>query len=124
MKSERDESLEFLPQWTDQGLIPAIAQDVDTKDILMMAWMNEEALQATLESGYAHYWSRSRKALWKKGERSGNIQELIEIRVDCDQDTLLLLVKQSGPACHTNRLSCFYRSLKTLKKLQFLDIGQ
>jgi phosphoribosyl-AMP cyclohydrolase len=121
MKSPRDETLSFMPQWNADGLIPAIAQDIHDKEIKMMAWMNEEALRKTLETGIIHYWSRSRNALWKKGDESGNIQKLIEIRIDCDQDCLLLLVEQTGSACHTDRPSCFYRKLETLEKLNFLS---
>mgnify|MGYP005864807505 CR=1 FL=1 len=99
-------------QWDDQGLVPAIAQDWQTGDVLMLAWMNREALQTTLEEQRAVYWSRSRKALWRKGERSGNVQWLKEVRVDCDADALLLKVEQvGGIACHTGRRHCFYRRL-------------
>ena len=92
------------------GLIPAIAQQHDSGEVLMMAWMNSEAVSRTLSSGHATYWSRSRKAFWVKGEASGHTQKLIDFRVDCDRDCLLMLVEQTGPACHTNRQSCFYRS--------------
>ena len=91
------------------GLVPAIAQQHDTGEVLMMAWMNREALRETLGSGRVCYWSRSRAALWRKGERSGQVQRLVELRVDCDGDTLLLRVDQTGVACHTGRRSCFYR---------------
>ena len=112
MKSERDETKRFQPKYNERGLIPAIAQDHETGQVLMMAWMNEEALEATRESGHAHYWSRSRDALWKKGESSGNIQIVKNIKIDCDQDTILLLIEQNGSAaCHTGRKTCFYRSL-------------
>lgn len=90
------------------GLIAAIAQQHDTKDVLMLAWMNREALEKTLETGEVHYFSRSRGKLWKKGETSGHTQKLREMRLDCDSDALLLLIDQTGPACHTNRPSCFY----------------
>ncbi len=93
------------------GLIPAIVQDAETKDVLMLAYMNKESLQLTLEKGETVFWSRSRKELWHKGETSGNIQQVVEIRVDCDQDTLLLLVHPAGPACHTGNQTCFYRDL-------------
>ncbi|MAT87939.1 MAG: phosphoribosyl-AMP cyclohydrolase [Aestuariivita sp.] len=96
--------------YNDAGLIPVITQDNTTKEILMMAWMNSEAVSRTLSSGHATYWSRSRKAFWVKGEASGHTQKLIDFRVDCDRDCLLMLVEQTGPACHTNRQSCFYRS--------------
>jgi len=91
------------------GLIPAIAQDAGNGEVLMMAWMNATSLAKTLETGRVTYWSRSRQELWAKGETSGHIQELIELRVDCDRDCLLMKVRQSGPACHTNRRSCFYK---------------
>ena len=93
------------------GLIPAIAQDSRSKDVLMMAWMNEEAVNKTLETGKATYWSRSRSAFWIKGETSGHTQNVLDIRVDCDRDCILLIVDQMGPACHTNRISCFYTSV-------------
>ena len=99
----------------NNGLVPVIVQDVDTNEVLMLAYMNEEALKKTIESGYAHYFSRSRNKLWKKGESSGNTQEVKEILVDCDNDTILLKVKQNGVACHTGRKSCFFTNLKTNK---------
>jgi phosphoribosyl-AMP cyclohydrolase len=99
-------------RWTDDGLVPAIAQDAATGDILMMAWMNRESLQRTAEEGHAVYWSRSRQKLWRKGESSGHQQLIREIRLDCDEDVILLKVEQkSGIACHTGRRSCFYRKL-------------
>ena len=95
--------------WNDQGLVPVIAQEVGSKDILMMAWMNRDALLATLRLGEAVYWTRSRKKLWHKGEESGHTQKVKEIRLDCDGDTLLLLVEQKdGIACHTGEHSCFF----------------
>ncbi|MGR3344565.1 MAG: phosphoribosyl-AMP cyclohydrolase [Paracoccaceae bacterium] len=94
------------------GLLPAIAQDVDSGDVLMLAWMNADAVQRTLETGRVTYWSRSRKALWVKGETSGHVQELVDLRIDCDRDCLLLQVRQTGPACHTNRESCFYTAVR------------
>jgi phosphoribosyl-AMP cyclohydrolase/phosphoribosyl-ATP pyrophosphohydrolase/phosphoribosyl-AMP cyclohydrolase len=93
------------------GLIPAIVQDAETMDVLMLAYMNKESLLLTLEKGETVFWSRSRKELWHKGETSGNVQRVVEIRVDCDQDTLLLLVHPAGPACHTGNQTCFYRDL-------------
>lgn len=100
-------------QWNDDGLTPAIAQDADTGRILMMAWMNREALALSAQEGQAIYWSRSRKQLWRKGETSGHVQELEDIYLDCDADALVLKVKQlGGIACHTGRESCFYRVLK------------
>ncbi len=95
-----------------QGLIPAIAQQHDSGEVLMMAWMNRESLAETLATGQVCYWSRSRGRLWRKGETSGQVQRLVELRVDCDGDTLLLQVDQTGVACHTGRRSCFYRALK------------
>ena len=92
------------------GLVPAIAQQHDTGEILMVAWMNREAVRVTLEEGRACYWSRSRKALWRKGETSNQIQILKEFRIDCDGDTVLLLVEQEGVACHTGRRNCFFRA--------------
>ncbi len=90
------------------GLIPAIAQDAENGEVLMMAWMNAQSLAKTLESGHVTYWSRSRQSFWAKGETSGHMQHLVELRIDCDRDCLLLKVTQKGPACHTNRRSCFY----------------
>ncbi len=99
-------------QWDRQGLVPAIAQDAVTGDVLMCAWMNREALAATVESGYAVYWSRSRGRLWRKGEVSGNTQKVLDLRVDCDKDVVLLKVEQlGGIACHTGRRSCFFHQL-------------
>ncbi|MEM7327748.1 MAG: phosphoribosyl-AMP cyclohydrolase [Pseudomonadota bacterium] len=107
--SDQDETQELRPRFNADGLITAIAQDADTKDVLMLAWMNADALRATIETGQATYWSRSRQALWVKGETSGHTQSVEQIRIDCDQDAVLLLVRQSGGACHTGRKSCFYR---------------
>ncbi len=94
------------------GLIPCIAQDHDTAEVLMFAWMNAESLARTLETGAVTYWSRSRAAFWVKGETSGHLQKLVELRLDCDRDCLLALVTQQGPACHTNRRSCFYTAVR------------
>ena len=94
------------------GLIPAIAQDDATGEVLMMAWMNAEAVARTLETGRVTYWSRSRRAFWVKGETSGHVQALVEMRVDCDRDALLLRVQQTGPACHTGRRTCFYTAVR------------
>lgn len=100
-------------QWTADGLVPAIAQDAASGDILMMAWMNRESLRLTAEEGQAVYWSRSRGKLWRKGETSGHQQVVKDIRLDCDEDAILLKVEQKGGiACHTGRHSCFYRSLQ------------
>lgn len=94
------------------GLIPAIAQDHRTGEVLMLAWMTAEAVARTLETGRVTYWSRSRSALWVKGETSGHTQRLVELRIDCDRDCLLVLIEQTGPACHTNRRSCFYTAVQ------------
>lgn len=100
-------------RWSDDGLVPAIAQDTVTGRILMMAWMNAQSLQLTAEEGRAVYWSRSRNQLWRKGESSGHVQRVKEIRLDCDEDVIVLQVEQlGGMACHTGRESCFYRVLK------------
>ena len=109
--SDQDETVELRPKFNADGLITAIAQDADTREVLMLAWMNADALRATIETGQATYWSRSRQALWVKGETSGHTQSVEQIRVDCDQDAVLLLVRQAGSACHTGRKSCFYRSI-------------
>jgi len=95
----------------ENGLVPAIAQDVETGVVLMLAYVNEEALSKTVETGYAHYYSRSRQQLWKKGGTSGHTQQIDSIRVDCDEDTLLYRVEQTGGACHTGKESCFYRTI-------------
>ncbi len=96
----------------DQGLIPVVAQDYMNKNVLMLAWMNREALDLTLKTGNVTYWSRSRNALWTKGETSGHKQKLVEAKLDCDGDTLLLMVDQTGPACHTGAPNCFFRTIK------------
>ncbi len=107
--SAQDETRELRPKFDGAGLVAAIAQDAETGEVLMLAWMNAEALRLTLETRRATYWSRSRGALWVKGETSGHTQEVVEVRVDCDQDAVLLKVRQTGGACHTGRESCFYR---------------
>ncbi|MEP1469974.1 MAG: phosphoribosyl-AMP cyclohydrolase [Halieaceae bacterium] len=104
--------IEQLISWNEQGLIPAIAQDWQTGEVLMLAWMNREALSLTLAEQRAIYWSRSRQALWRKGEESGNVQKLKELRIDCDADTVLIKVEQiGGIACHTGRRHCFYQRI-------------
>ena len=111
-KSEIEEGLAFAPQFGADGLITAVATDAKSGDVLMVAHMNAEALRLTIESGEAWYYSRSRKALWRKGESSGHVQRVRELRVDCDQDALWLKVEQAGlGACHTGRRSCFYRAV-------------
>lgn len=97
----------------EQGLIPAVVQDAENGDVLMVAWMNDEAVRRTLESGRTWFWSRSRKELWRKGDTSGNVQHVREVRYDCDADTLLVKVIQEGPACHTGQRTCFHRVLES-----------
>jgi phosphoribosyl-AMP cyclohydrolase len=106
-----EDSLEMRPRFDGAGLIPVIAQHFKTGEVLMLAYMNEEALNLTLKTGEAHYWSRSRQKLWRKGETSGETQRVLEVRIDCDQDAILLTVEPmgNGNACHTGRPSCFYR---------------
>ena len=106
------EALEAALALTAEGLVPAIAQQHDSGEVLMMAWMNRAALAETLATGQVTYWSRSRGRLWRKGETSGQVQRLVRLKIDCDGDTLLLEVEQSGVACHTGRRTCFYRSLE------------
>jgi phosphoribosyl-AMP cyclohydrolase/phosphoribosyl-ATP pyrophosphohydrolase/phosphoribosyl-AMP cyclohydrolase len=105
---------EYLPEikYDASGLVPVIVQDAETKEVLMMAYMNQESLKLTFEKGETVFWSRSRNELWHKGATSGNIQKVVEIRADCDADTLLILVHPAGPACHTGEQTCFYRSMK------------
>lgn len=95
-----------------RGLVPVIAQDATSKEVLMMAWMNAEAVQRTLDTGRVTYWSRSRQAFWVKGETSGNTQELVDFRLDCDRDCLLVMVNQTGPACHTGAPNCFFTAVR------------
>lgn len=102
------------------GLIPCIAQDDATGEVLMMAWMNAASLARTLESGNVTYWSRSRSAFWAKGQTSGHVQRLVELRLDCDRDCLLARVTQEGPACHTNRRTCFYTALRDGQEVEIL----
>ena len=99
-------------KYDSRGLVPAIIQDVETSQVLMLAYMNEESLRLTMERRETYFWSRSRKQLWHKGETSGNTQRVIDVRLDCDADTLLILVNSSGPACHTGEQSCFYRGFE------------
>ncbi len=117
---EREQGTVLEPKLDASGLICAVVQDAATLELLMVAWMNREALDLTLASGIAHFYSRSRSSLWKKGETSGNTLAVREIRVDCDQDALVLLVEPAGPACHTGARSCFYRVLEngTLRRVQ------
>jgi phosphoribosyl-AMP cyclohydrolase len=123
-KKQIEDGREFAPKFDENGLIAAMALDAQTREPLMLAWMNRESLRMTLEKGEAVYWSRSRKEIWHKGATSGQIQKIIEMRTDCDQDALVLLVEQAGGgACHTGRNSCFYRTVTpgTPAALHFLD---
>ncbi len=106
------QELKYPLKFGDDGMIPAIVQDAETKEVLMLAYMNAESLQLTLEKGETYFWSRSRGELWHKGETSGNTQKVIEILMDCDADTLLIQVQPMGPACHTGERTCFYRKLE------------
>ena len=121
-KQIREESFEFTPKFDDKGLIPVIAQDSETGQILMVAFMNREALELTIKTGYATYFSRSRKKLWKKGQDSGHVQKVEQILVDCDQDCLVLKVLVDAGQCHLGYQSCFYRALKkgSTEKLKFI----
>ena len=111
-EADREQGSEFMPRFDDRGLIAAMAVDSATNAPLMLAWMNREALELTRSTGLAHFWSRSRGSLWKKGETSGNVLEVLEMLVDCDQDALLLRCRPAGPACHTGAGSCFYRRVE------------
>jgi phosphoribosyl-AMP cyclohydrolase len=110
--ADREQGSAFLPRYDSQGLLTAVATDSVTKEVLMVAFMDAEALARTRETGLAHFHSRSRGKLWLKGETSGHFLHVEEIRVDCDQDALVLLVRPDGPACHTGEVSCFYRKLE------------
>lgn len=105
----RPEDLAF----DDRGLLPAIVQDVETKDVLMLAWVDAEAVKRSMDTGSSWFWSRSRQEYWNKGATSGNTQEVVEVRYDCDADTVLMLVRPAGPACHTGEYSCFHRTMDT-----------
>ncbi len=109
---EREEGLSFQPRFDASGLLTCVATDATTGELLMVAHMNEEALRKTIDTGEAWYFSRSRKALWRKGETSGHVQRVLEIRTDCDQDAVWIKVEQVGAACHTGRRSCFYRKIE------------
>lgn len=108
-------------KFDDRGLLPVIAQDAASHEVLMLAWMNAEAVARTLESRRVTYWSRSRQAFWIKGESSGHTQELVDLRLDCDRDCLLALVKQNGPACHTNRRTCFYTAVRGESESELME---
>ena len=111
--SAQDETTAFRPRWDERGLVPVVAQDEADGRVLMLAYANEAALRATLSTGEAHYWSRSRGELWRKGATSGAVQTVREVLCDCDQDALIYKVRQSGAACHTGRGTCFYRAVRS-----------
>jgi phosphoribosyl-AMP cyclohydrolase len=122
--AELEEGLSFAPRFDAAGLVTCVATDARSGDVLMVAHMNDEALRRTIETGDAWYYSRSRKKLWRKGETSGHVQRVVEMRMDCDQDAVWIRVEQSGAACHTGRHSCFYRAVKNEvggAKLVFVD---
>jgi phosphoribosyl-AMP cyclohydrolase len=120
--TSQDETNALNLKFDANGLIAAIAQDFETKEILMLAWMNNDAFNKTIETGEAHYWSRSRAELWHKGATSGAVQYVKEIHIDCDQDAVILAIDQKGSgACHTGRKSCFYRRIKKDRSLNFLS---
>ena len=122
--NEREEGLAFQPKFDASGLVTCVATDAATGDVLMVAHMNDEAVRKTIESGEAWYFSRSRNALWRKGETSGHTQHVVEMRLDCDQDAIWIRVKQTGAACHTGRHSCFYRKIDAADgdtRLSFVD---
>ena len=112
-KTESEEGTTLAPRFDADGLVPVVATSAKTGEVLMLAYMNDEALARTIETGEAHYWSRSRRRLWRKGEESGNAQRVVELRVDCDQDAIWLRVEMTGAdaACHTGRRTCFYRTV-------------
>jgi phosphoribosyl-AMP cyclohydrolase len=122
--NDLEEGLAFKPKFDTAGLVACVATDVGTGDVLMVAHMNEEALRKTIASGEAWYYSRSRRSLWRKGETSGHVQRVVEMRIDCDQDAIWIRVEQSGAACHTGRHSCFYRKVEASEggaRLSFVD---
>ncbi len=121
-KKELEEDLSLSPQYDENGLIPCITTCAETGDVLMFAFMNGHALKKSIDTGEAHYWSRSRQSLWHKGATSGHIQKIVEMRTDCDQDCIWIKVETKSGACHTGRKSCFYRKLKTNKKSDLLFI--
>lgn len=120
MSDERETGSRLDPKFDADGLITAVASHVDTGEVLMLAHMNREALDATIKTDRAHFWSRSRRKLWRKGEESGNELHVVDMRIDCDQDAVWLLVRPMGPACHTGARSCFYRRV-TAKGLERID---
>ena len=119
--------MKFDPQtlkYDDRGLLPVIAQDHASGEVLMLAWMNAEAVARTLASGRVTYWSRSRQEFWEKGATSGHVQELVEMRIDCDRDCLLVRVRQTGPACHTGRRSCFFTAVRAGEEVEVIAAPQ
>ncbi|MCB1720347.1 MAG: phosphoribosyl-AMP cyclohydrolase [Rhodospirillales bacterium] len=129
-KKQNEETLTFTPRFDEYGLIPCITTSAKTGKVLMMAWMNDEAICKSIETGEAHYWSRSRQKLWHKGENSGNTQKIIHMRTDCDQDCLWISVEMNPEAsCHTGRKSCFYREINLqadpkLGQMKFIDANR
>ncbi|HTN62057.1 MAG TPA: phosphoribosyl-AMP cyclohydrolase [Devosia sp.] len=124
--AELEEGTAFAPRFDANGLITAVTTEAGSNELLMLAYMNAEALALTLQTGFAHYWSRSRGKIWKKGESSGEVQRVVELRVDCDQDAVVLMVEQTGrgAACHTGRKSCFYRRVVAADgQVSLVDIG-
>lgn len=120
-KKQTEEGLSFAPKYDEKGLVPCVATCAKTGDVVMFAYMNAESLRLTLETGEAHYWSRSRNELWHKGATSGHIQKVLEIRTDCDQDCIWIKVEITEGACHTGRKGCFYRKVVSKDKLEFID---
>ena len=121
--TEQNNTKELRPRFNASGLVTVITRDASTNEVLMLAWMNQQALSKTIKTGKATYWSRSRKKLWIKGETSGNTQQVVELRIDCDQDAILMKVNQAGNACHTNRKSCFYRQISGEQLLHDSETG-
>lgn len=119
--TDREQGSAFLPKFDINGLLTAVAVDADSRDVLMVAFMDAEALEKTLESGFAHFHSRSRGRLWKKGESSGHVLRVEEVRVDCDQDALVLLCRAAGPTCHTGATRCFYRRIDGERLVRVTD---
>ena len=121
MSDARELGLALDPKWDGDGLITGVVTDSETGELLMVAHLNAESLKLTLETGEAHFWSRSRKRLWKKGESSGHVLRVVEARVDCDQDALWLKARPAGPACHTGARTCFYRKVRQDGSLEMID---
>lgn len=119
--NDRETGFELDVQFDDKGLVPAIVQDVQSGQVLMMGWMNGQALEQTLRTGQVTFFSRSRNTIWVKGESSGHVQEVVDVRVDCDQDVILLRCQSHGPCCHAGYQSCFYRSIGPVGKLRFVE---